>query len=435
MTVLILIGQFPPEVCGGAEMQCWRQAKALADRGHGVTVLTRWQTEGSPRWETREGVRVGRLGFYLPWMAKRRQLMRKIRHLWQSPENRANGDVAAAALTRMDASSRNRRWRVVTVWLANTSFILDVFGLLVFRRLKTDVIHVHMAGWLAGFGHWLAERMQVPVFCKEATFPVLTPEDEANVHVPWRSAWQVRRMKCRYIALTDSIAGALASTGIPIHRIINIPNGVEVPSEAADPSGCADAIYVGNFTQGDAYKGFDVLLQAWGKAIQAEPDMRLRLFGAGDAHLWKVYAREQGCEDSIVFEGKTDDVWAAHRQAGFLVLPSRREGMSNALLEAMASGLPSVVSDIPGNTAAIRNGVDGLVVPVDDVEALAAAILKLYRSPELRARMGTAAREWAKEKFAMAVVAEQLEAAYCRATDEDSRSSKSSQAEKGVVGQ
>ena len=421
MNILILIGQFPPEVCGGAELQCWRQAKALTDRGHCVTVLTPWQAVGSPRWETRAGVRIGRLGFYLPWMAKRRQLMNWFRRARPGPENGSRGGATGGDfLPLQDAPARNWRWRAAAVWLANTSFILDVWGLLALRRLKAEVVHVHMAGWLAGFGQWLAEWMHVPVFCKEAIFPILMPEDQAQVRVVWKSVWQARLVKCRYIALTDSIATALAATGVPPLRIVSIPNGVEMPGEGADPVRHADAIYVGNFTQGAGHKGFDVLFKAWGQAIQAEPGMRLRLYGAGETKRWAAFAQQHGCGDSVLFAGPAIDVWAVHRQAGFLLLPSRREGMSNALLEALASGLPVVVSDIPGNTAVVRDGVEGLIVPVDDVEALAAAILKLFRNPDLRARLGRAACDRAREKYAMAMVVGQLETAYLRARAEDS---------------
>lgn len=419
MNILILIGQFPPDVCGGAEMQCWRQARALTDRGHHVTVLTWWKTPGSPRWETRAGVRLGRLGFYLPWMAQRRRFLRRRLHRGPGPQNGGRAEAQGADGSLPDAPVRPRPWRAFTVWLANTSFILDVIWLQLRRRLQADVVHVHMAGWLAGFGQWLAERMRVPAFCKEATFPILRLEDEAHVRVAGLSAWQARRVKCRYIALTDAIGAALAEAGVPPRRICRIPNGVEVPAVAAEPERQADAVFIGNFTQGVAFKGFDVLFKAWGRALQAEPGLHLRLYGAGDTSAWAAFAQAQGCGASVTFAGPAADVWAVHRQAGFLLLPSRREGMSNALLEAMASGLPAVVSAIPGNMAVVRDGGEGLVVPVDDVDALTAAILKMHRAPELRARMGRAARARAQAEFALDVVVGQVEAAYRRARAED----------------
>jgi glycosyltransferase involved in cell wall biosynthesis len=192
-----------------------------------------------------------------------------------------------------------------------------------------------------------------------------------------------------------------------------------MPTEIADPASRTCAIYVGNFTQGIQYKAFDWLLQAWGQAVQSEPGIQLTLYGAGKTEEWAAYAEAHGCGNTVIFAGPTSHIWAAHRQAGFLILPSRSEGMSNALLEAMASGLPVIVSDIPGNTAIVRDEIEGLVVPVDDVDALSAAILTLYRSPELRRQMGQSGRARAMERFSLNVVAEQLEAAYRRARDED----------------
>ena len=140
--------------------------------------------------------------------------------------------------------------------------------------------------------------------------------------------------------------------------------------------------------------------------------MKLRLYGRGDLGFWRRYAAEQGCGDSVVFEGPTPDVWGAHRQGGFLVLPSRTEGLSNALLEAMASGLPAIVSAIPGNVAVVQDGVNGLVVPVGDVDALAEAMLRLHRSASLRTELGRAARARIAETFEIGKVAARLETAY-----------------------
>ena len=421
MEILILIGQFPPAARGGAEMQCWRQARAFVSRGHRVTILTRWQAVGTPRWEMREGVRIGRLGFYLPWMAARRRFQQKIKNYFLRKPPNSPDPIDSTAPTRAAPHFRNPCWQAYSTWLANASFIVDVLGLRWRRRLKVDIIHVHMSGWIAGFGHWLAARLAVPVFCKEANLPLELAKSNFGDMVPFRRHWLARRKECRFFAMTEAIFSALVDFGIPPNKIFLVPNGVEIPVKIADPVRQTKAMYVGNFTQGLRHKAFDWLLKAWGQAVQSEPGIQLTLYGAGNTEEWVAYAEAQGCGNTVTFAGSTSDIWAAHRQAGFFILPSRREGMSNALLEAMASGLPAIVSDIPGNTAVIRDGIEGLVVPVDDVEALERAILRLARSPELRASLGQAARGRVQEQFAISVVAEQLEIAYSRAIREDGR--------------
>ncbi len=397
-------------------MQCAKQSRALAARGHRVTILTRWLAEGRPRWETVDGVRIGRLGSYLPMMAARRRLVRA----WRPAKTTS---PAAPAVSRSEAAGpagagSRSRWRDLSVWLANTSFVLEVLFFLQFKRLTPDVLHVHGASWPAGFAQWLGERFGFPVWCKETNLPPLFDTCPVQEKVGGKARWLRRVPRCRFLAITEAMAESLKEAGVPPERIAVIPNGVEIPSVAADAVAHTDAIYVGNLTKGSAYKGFDTLFRAWGLAMKAESGLRLRLYGAGDPGPWRDLAAREGCGDSVVFEGRTEDVDAALRSGGFFLLPSRREGLSNALLEAMAHGLPSVVSDIPGNRAAIRDGLDGFVVPAEDPEAFARAILRLYRSPALRDQLGRSARARAESVFAMPVVAAQLEDAFQRAFEE-----------------
>ena len=140
--------------------------------------------------------------------------------------------------------------------------------------------------------------------------------------------------------------------------------------------------------------------------------MRLQLDGGGDAGGWKKLAQEVGLGAEIEFRGVAPDLIPIFAGAGFLVLPSRVEGLSNVLLEAQSVGLPAIVSDIPGNRSVVTHGVNGWVVPVGDAQALAEAMVKLHRSPDLRAEMGRRARETIARDFAMPVVAARLEEAY-----------------------
>jgi glycosyltransferase involved in cell wall biosynthesis len=92
--------------------------------------------------------------------------------------------------------------------------------------------------------------------------------------------------------------------------------------------------------------------------------------------------------------------------------------MSNALLEAQSWGLAVVASDIPANRALVDDGINGLVVPVGDVDALAAAVIRLLDDAALRARLGRAARERVAREFAMDSVVDRLCALYDRLTSQ-----------------
>jgi glycosyltransferase involved in cell wall biosynthesis len=108
-----------------------------------------------------------------------------------------------------------------------------------------------------------------------------------------------------------------------------------------------------------------------------------------------------------------DDVYA---QAAVVCLPSYREGMPKTLIEAAACGRPIVTSDVPGCREVVQNGVNGLLVPARDPEALAEALNDLLRNPIKRSQMGSQGRVIAEKKFSMESVISQTFALYqsCR---------------------
>lgn len=410
MKILMMVYLFPPAGIGGAERQCFRQAKALAQRGHQVSILTPWWIGRCPRHEVIDGVEIIRTGWLLPltWRA------RKWHDRLKPPPAEADAPSASS-----DSAVRQKRfrWMALPERMGRLSFMAEVALAVKTGRLHADVVHVHESHWLAGFAHWVAESLRVPVFCKEASAPVL--RWVGGKDVPFAECWRRRRDKCRFIAITQNIARLLGEAGLPGHRIYQIANGMELPPRMANPEQGTCGLYVGNFSQGAWFKAFDVLIRAFGQAVREEPGMRFRLYGRGDTSGWEQFAREQGCAAQMDFAGETDDVLAALIQGGYFVLPSRVEGLSNALLEAMATGLPVVVSDIPANTEAVRDGVEGIVVPVEDVNSLARAMLRLFRNPGLRMRMGSAARCRIEEVFDIGKIAERLELAFRQAIEEE----------------
>ena len=142
-------------------------------------------------------------------------------------------------------------------------------------------------------------------------------------------------------------------------------------------------------------KGLDLLIRGFAALPATVRDgWRLTLVGDGPERetLEQLVTRE-GLGDSVVFEGFRSDPFTFMDRASIFALPSRFEGMPNALLEAMAAGLPSVVSDAsPGPLEMVSDGEHGLVVPTENHRAFAEALQRLMGDPDLRVRCGEAAR-------------------------------------------
>jgi glycosyltransferase involved in cell wall biosynthesis len=291
------------------------------------------------------------------------------------------------------------------VWLARFSFIRSLKRHLSEHRDNYDVLHVHEAGWIAGAVMMAAEPLGIPVVCKEATCPALPV---IGYDVPWRRQLADARRHAHFIAMNDAIRNSLLEQDVPDDHVHCIPNAVNIPVEAAKVESSREVVYVGNFSQGASLKAFDVLLDAW--AIVAKQDKRAQLLmvGGGASEPWRRYAEERECDDRVWFIGRVDDVGEYYQRGRCFVLPSRVEGMSNALLEAMSWGLPPVVSDIPGNLAVVQDGENGRVVPVGRAPELADAILALLRDSEQSRLLGEKAREHVQAHFSLDHVGAEL---------------------------
>jgi len=144
------------------------------------------------------------------------------------------------------------------------------------------------------------------------------------------------------------------------------------------------------------------LVDAWPRVLQDWPSARLWLVGAGDDEAaLRGQIQSRGLSNYIALPGmfdSLDDILAA---ADLYVLPSFEEGMSIGLLEAMARGLPSVASDIPGNRAVAQHKVTSYLVPPGDSLALARAIRHVWSDPGLSDAMGHAAQEFLIRRFSI----------------------------------
>jgi glycosyltransferase involved in cell wall biosynthesis len=124
-------------------------------------------------------------------------------------------------------------------------------------------------------------------------------------------------------------------------------------------------------------------------------------------------------EPGIRWLGHVKDIAEVWAQAHIAVLPSRREGLPKALLEAAACGRPMIATDVPGCREVVLSGETGLLVPLDDPAALANAISQLVNSPDLRHRYGAAARRLTVEKFAAEAIGQKTVQLYQALIDVD----------------
>jgi glycosyltransferase involved in cell wall biosynthesis len=149
-------------------------------------------------------------------------------------------------------------------------------------------------------------------------------------------------------------------------------------------------LFVGNLHR--PIKGLPTLLCAWKKVLEQFPQARLTVVGGGANEDLLKQVQELGISTNVIFTGRVDEVRDYLLNADIFVLPSKREGMSNALIEAMAHGLPCVATDISGSQDLIKTGENGILVPVDNAERLAEGILYLFANPDQARQMGIQAR-------------------------------------------
>jgi sugar transferase (PEP-CTERM/EpsH1 system associated) len=218
-----------------------------------------------------------------------------------------------------------------------------------------------------------------------------------------------------YVAVSRDIVDWLVEVvGIPQDKIKQIYNGVDV--EIFCPDGTESSLpfdeqpkgllNIGTVGRMDPIKNFDCLLLAIRKILEQQPSFRsrLRLSMVGSGSMLSAYRQkvaELGLQDIAWLPGERDDIPGLLRSMVIFVLPSRNEGISNTILESMATGLPIIASNVGGNSELIEDGVSGLLVEPNDSDALADALVFYLHHSEVCDSHGKAARERAVSLFSL----------------------------------
>ena len=282
---------------------------------------------------------------------------------------------------------------------------------------RADVVHAHYAdpaGWAAVASRWIHRR---PVFVTSHGADLQrAPEIDYGFRLDRKTDARVRRTMERadgLVAISSDIADEMEAAGAPFHRIARIANGVDVEgvrklARGARSGGQGPVVLaVGRH---HPKKAFDDLIRAFARVAGVHTGARLVIVGEGTSWLRPV-ARTEGVEEKVELmgripaEGEAMDPRDAlppalgrlYGRADIFCSPSKVEAFPLVNVEALAAGLPLLLTDISGNREVVAEGCNGLLVPPADIGALASALDALLSDPERCRRFGENSAERARE--------------------------------------
>jgi glycosyltransferase involved in cell wall biosynthesis len=284
------------------------------------------------------------------------------------------------------------------------------------RRRRVQIVHSYLfhANW---FGTLAGRMARVPV--------ALVSKRSMDVYPRGRDRWACR-LSNRLADCVTAVAAAVrdhvhAVEGCPLEKIVMIPNGIDLPDPVASPAAqrppilasTAHDTVVGTITRLVWKRGHEELLQAASIIRQSEPSAKLVVVGDGPLRAsLEAQARELGLNGGVRFLGAVPNAASLLPHFDVFVLSSVLEGMSNALLEAMAAGRPVVATRVGGNTELVVDGETGFLVPPKDPAAMASAVVRLARDSNLARRFGDAGRRRVASEFTLDRMVHRLESLY-----------------------
>ncbi len=299
------------------------------------------------------------------------------------------------------------------------------------RRIGPTVIHAR--NWSAWPDVAMARLAMLPRMPLIFSFHGL---DTAEV-MPFR-----RRLACRMLTgvttriFTVSEASRrtlVEQVGMPAQRIDVIPNGVDTNRFAPNlPRDKGKRLVIGTVGSLTPVKNQALLVRTFARLIAAGHDVELRLAGRGPKkdELTRL-ARELDVEDRVIFAGHVDDVPGFLHQLDIFALPSSSEQHPNALLEAMACGLPCVATDVGGVGELLGQGRFGQIVEPEDLYAFASALAELCKAPSLRHRFGKMSRKRVCDHYSLQQMVLQYRRLYYSVTERSADRRDAVEAEKG----
>jgi glycosyltransferase involved in cell wall biosynthesis len=370
LSVLMFCSQFRPLV-GGAERQAEKLAKALVKYGINIKILTPKINSESPTFENDYGFQVHR--FPLLDICK------------SFPNIRGLGPL-----------------NLISIRLQIKKIIA--------RHLKDiDIVHTHIASPLSAFVMQVARDKNIPVLCKMASAGEHNDLIKLSQGGIGGSCMLHSMLKgiSKWIAISEAVRQSLIAYKVQKKKIVKIPNGVDLMDTQTfkyKRNFARRFLYLGRLSK-TCQRDIPTLIRSFDRLAEQLPDVELALVGGGDQHAEIVeFAHQMRHRTRIQFPGIQAPLpWL--QWADCLIVPSKREGLSNALLEAMAAGLACIANDIPPNREALADGAAGMLVPGGSEKHLTEAMLKMATLNGYSASYGQKAFLQVKENYSIDSIA------------------------------
>jgi len=412
--VAMVIEFFHPLI-GGAERQAHQLSQKIKTKGINVCVITR-RWKGLRGFEYIDGIPVYRkfriLEFIkLPFSKFFRQKFKLSEYTYSSLFDNFH-------INNGSSQKKPLYYKLYQLYLCIQeccqflvlTVLISFFFL--FRGRDIDIVHCHiMARPFSIVTVWMAKRFKKKVIMKltdSFCFEVLRRYFLHKLYLK-----MLRNSVDIFICINSEIREKLLELGFPADKLKSISNGIDLNRfPQADRQKMNEfkrqlslpikemVCFIGSLRH---KRGLDTLLEAWKELIKIKPDLLLVLIGREDnqAAYLKRMVEDNGLKESVIFTGEIKDVSPYLHASDIFILPSQSEGMSNAFLEAMATGLPIIATTVGGAKDALEHLENGLLIRYKDPQQIIESILLLTEDKELAERIGKNSRITAIEKYSL----------------------------------